>query len=59
MKAVYVDATKTKFINGVRAEGGGIEMHVVCGAPEDSQFMQMGGVVFELHYRADLTVFQF
>ena len=57
MKKVFVDAGKKKFIEAVRAEGDGIEMYVVEGAPDGSKFMDYGGVVFELHYKADLNMF--
>ncbi len=57
LKKVYVDSSKAKFINAVREDGGGVEMYVINDAPPESQFMQYGGVAFELHYRADLTLF--
>lgn len=57
IKTVFVDSAKKKFIDAVKAEGDGIEMFVIKDAPESSQFMQYGGVVFELHYRADLEIF--
>lgn len=57
LKKVFVDATKKKFIDAVKADGGGVEMYVIENAPAVSAFMTFGGVVFELHYRADLDMF--
>ena len=56
MKKVYVHASKKAFINRCR-EDGEVEMHVVSGNIDDSDFGQYGGIVFELFYRADLSVF--
>ena len=57
MKKVFVDGKKKKFIEAIRSEGDGIEMFVIQDPPEASQFMQYGGCAFELHYRADLSMF--
>jgi len=57
LKKVYVDSSKKKFIEAVLADGSGVEMFIIQNAPETSQFMTFGGIVFELHYRADLNMF--
>ena len=56
MKKVYVHESKAKFIEGVRADGE-VELHVITGDVESTEFGKYGGVVFELFYRADLSVF--
>ncbi len=57
MKKVYVHESKTKFIEGIKADGD-VELHVISGEPDDSKvFYQYGGIVFELFYRTDLGVF--
>ena len=57
MKKVYIHESKKAFIKNVRGEGDGLEMHVIRGDMGDSEFGKYGGVVFEMFYRADLSVF--
>ena len=57
MKKVYVHESKTKFIEGIQADGD-VELHVICGEQDESkEFYKYGGIVFELFYRTDLAVF--
>lgn len=56
MKKVYVHASKTKFIESARADGE-VELCVISGNIEGTDFGKFGGIVFELFYRADLSVF--
>jgi hypothetical protein len=57
MKLVYVHESKKAFINNCQADGDGIEMHIIRGEVNDSDFGKYGGIVFEMFYRADLSVF--
>jgi len=58
MKKVYVHQSKTKFIEGVKADGDGIELNIITGDINESlPFFQYGGIVFELFYRTDLSIF--
>ena len=56
MKKVYVHESKHKFIQGVRADND-VEMYVITGDVAGTRFDDFGGIVFELFYRADLSVF--
>mmetsp|Transcript_47958 Transcript_47958/g.74909 ORF Transcript_47958/g.74909 Transcript_47958/m.74909 type:complete len:148 (+) Transcript_47958:106-549(+) len=56
MKRVFVHDSMKKFIDYVRADGS-VELIVITGPIEDTQFGQYGGLVFELFYRADLSAF--
>eukprot|EP00605_Chrysophyceae_sp_TOSAG23-4_P000283 GSChrysophyteH1.ASY1.ANO1.328.1 assembled CDS len=57
MKKVFVHESKTKFIDGVKADNE-VEMFVISGDIDESKdFYKYGGIVFELFYRADLSVF--
>jgi len=57
MKKCYVHESKKAFIDRIREDGDAVEMHVISGDIEDSEFGKFGGIVFELFYRADLSVF--
>ena len=48
---------RSKFINALRAEGSDVEMYVVTGDIKDTRFQNFGGIVTELFYRADLSIF--
>lgn len=56
MKKVYVHSSKKAFIEKCK-EDESIELFVIDGDIEDSDFGRFGGIVFELFYRADLSVF--
>ena len=53
----YVHASKKKFIDAIRADGGDVELHVIEGDVKGTRFLDFGGVVCEMFYRADLTVY--
>lgn len=59
MKRVFVHESKTKFIEGCKAdvaEGGGLELNIISGPADESlEFFQYGGIVFELFFRMDLA----
>lgn len=62
LKKVYISSKKEKFIQLVRADGGGgFEMIVVKerreGSNEASKFEEWGGVVFETYYKLDLSIY--
>mmetsp|Transcript_28611 Transcript_28611/g.85483 ORF Transcript_28611/g.85483 Transcript_28611/m.85483 type:complete len:341 (+) Transcript_28611:134-1156(+) len=57
LKRAYVHESKSKFIDAVRADGGDVELFVVSGDIKDTRFQKFGGVVAEMFYRADLTVY--
>ena len=57
MKKVYVSGSKTKFINSVKADGGDVEIFVVSGDTKDTRFEKYGGIVAEMFYRADLSIY--
>lgn len=58
MKKCYICSSKKKFIDSVLGDDdNNIELIVINNASEASDFVKYGAVVFELHYRADLTVF--
>ena len=58
LKKVFICSSKRKFIDMVTKDtDSNVEMIVIEGAKKDSDFMQHGGCVFELHYRADLAMF--
>jgi hypothetical protein len=59
LKTLYVDSSKQKLINAVKEDASGVEMYVIQGAESSHPFMEYGGAVFELHYRADLSIFDF
>lgn len=54
MKTVYVHESMGKFIDRCRADGT-VELHVVRGDVEDSEFGRFGKIVFEMYYRCDLA----
>ena len=56
MKRVFIHESKKAFIARCQADGE-VEMHIIRGNVDDSDFGKYGGVVFELFYRADLSVF--
>lgn len=56
MKKVYVHESMGKFIDRVRSEGQ-VELWVIEGDVEDTEFGKYGKLVFELFYRADLSQF--
>ena len=56
MKRVFVHESMGKFINRVRADGQ-VELHVIEGDVKGTRFLDFGGVVCEMFYRADLTVY--
>jgi len=56
MKKVYVHSSKKAFIDKCREEGG-VEMFVIDGNIDESEFGRYGGIVFELFYRTELSVF--
>ena len=56
MKRAFVHASKAKFIAAVRADGD-VELFVVTGDAKDTKFDKYGGIVAELFYRADLSVY--
>ena len=56
LKKCYVHESKKKFIDACRADD--IECKVIHGAVDNTkEFHQYGGIVFELFYRCDLSVF--
>jgi hypothetical protein len=60
MKRVFVHESKTAFINKCREDGDSVELNVIKGDMTDGsmgKFADFGGIVFELFYRADLSVF--
>lgn len=54
MKKVYVHESMGKFIDKVRSEGQ-VELCVIEGDVDDTEFGRYGKLVFELFYRADLS----
>merc|ERR1712032_389208 len=54
MKKVYVHESMGKFIERVRSDGQ-VELHVIEGDVDDTEFGKYGKLVFELFYRADLN----
>jgi len=58
LKKVYIDASKTKFIEHAKAEGG-FELIVVHSRPgeEAGTFEKYGGIVFETFYKLDLSIY--
>ena len=57
LKKAYVHASKKKFIDAIRQDGGDVELHVIEGDVKGTRFLDFGGVVCEMFYRADLTVY--
>mmetsp|Transcript_16649 Transcript_16649/g.51448 ORF Transcript_16649/g.51448 Transcript_16649/m.51448 type:complete len:341 (-) Transcript_16649:24-1046(-) len=57
LKKAYVHVSKKKFIDAVKADDGDVELFVVSGDCKDTRFMQFGGIVCEMFYRADLSVY--
>ena len=55
MKKVYAHESKTKFIESARVDE--VDLQVISGNIEGTKFGEYGGIVFELFYRADLSVF--
>jgi hypothetical protein len=45
-----------KFIKAVR-RGGQVELNIIRGDVEETTFASYGKIVFELFYRADLSVY--
>ena len=56
MKKVYVHSSKKAFIDKCK-EDESVELLVIDGDIEESDFGRYGGIVFELFYRADMSVF--
>jgi hypothetical protein len=56
MKKVYVHERFTKFVDRLAADGQ-VELHVIRGDVEKTEFGQYGGLVFELYYRDALAPF--
>lgn len=56
MKRVYVHESFSKFIDRARSDGQ-VELWVIKGDVDDTEFGQYGKLVFELFYRADLDAF--
>mmetsp|Transcript_36692 Transcript_36692/g.72617 ORF Transcript_36692/g.72617 Transcript_36692/m.72617 type:complete len:342 (-) Transcript_36692:117-1142(-) len=56
MKRVYVHESMGKFIDRVRSDGQ-VELWVIQGDVEDTEFGKYGKLVWELFYRADLEAF--
>lgn len=54
MKRVFVHESQRKFIDRVRKDGQ-VELNVIEGKTEDSDFGKYGNLVFELFYRIDLS----
>ena len=57
LKKAYVHVSKKKFVDAVKADDGDVELFVISGDCKDTKFMQFGGVVCEMFYRADLSVY--
>jgi len=57
LKRVFVHASKIKFIESVRNDGGDVDLHVIEGDIKGSRFADFGGIVAEMFYAADLTVY--
>jgi len=56
MKKAYVHESMGKFINRARSDGQ-VELWVIKGNVDDTEFGRYGKLVFELFYRADLEAF--
>lgn len=58
LKKVYIDASKKKFIENARAEGG-FEVVVVHSreGQDVGKFEEYGGIVFETFYKLDLSIY--
>ena len=56
MKRVFVHESYKKFVDRVRADGQ-VEMYVILGDVEGTDFGKYGKIVFEMFYRADLSNF--
>lgn len=54
MKSVYVHESMGKFVDRCRADGA-VELHVIRGDVEETEFGCFGKIVFEMFYRVDLT----
>lgn len=57
MKRVFVHESSKKFIDRARADGQ-VELVVISGDVENTEFGKYGKLVFELFYRVDLTTFK-
>eukprot|EP00040_Diaphanoeca_grandis_P004722 m.29888 g.29888 ORF g.29888 m.29888 type:complete len:334 (+) comp16173_c0_seq1:31-1032(+) len=56
MKKVYVHESMKKFIDKVKSDGQ-VEIYVIKGDVESSDFAQYGKIVFEMFYRVDLSTY--
>ena len=56
MKLVYAHERHKKFIDRLRSDGT-VELHVITGDVEQSEFGKFGGLVIELFYRDALAPF--
>merc|ERR1712113_55110 len=56
MKKVFVHESMGKFIKKARVDGQ-VELWVIHGNVDNSDFGKYGKLVFELFYRADLSIF--
>ena len=54
MKRIYVHESFGKFIDRARKDGG-VELHVIRGDVDKSEFGKYGKIVFEMFYRVDLS----
>mmetsp|Transcript_9435 Transcript_9435/g.11312 ORF Transcript_9435/g.11312 Transcript_9435/m.11312 type:complete len:340 (-) Transcript_9435:103-1122(-) len=57
MKKAYVHESKKLFIQNLKRDGGDVELYVINGEIEGSKFSDYGGIVFEMFYRVDLSLF--
>jgi len=55
MRRVYVHESFGKFVDRVRKDGS-VELWVITGDVDDTEFGRYGKIVFELFYRMDLSI---
>lgn len=53
MKRIFIHESSKKFIERCQKDGG-VELHVISGDVDKSEFAKYGKMVFELYYRVDL-----
>uniref|UniRef100_A0A6S8EEA5 Uncharacterized protein n=3 Tax=Aplanochytrium stocchinoi TaxID=215587 RepID=A0A6S8EEA5_9STRA len=57
MKKVFVHESKKVFIDNQKKDGGDVELYVITGNISGTRFHEYGGIVFEMFYRVDLSLF--
>jgi len=58
IKKVFVHESKKQFVKGVREEGD-VDMVLIEGDISGTKFGDYGGIVFEMHYRANLADYMY